>query len=173
MAVLTIDRAKEPKNVQGTPSTSGGEMTDGDYYYVVTPINPFGEGMKGVESAKITITGGGGSGKISLTWDEVPGSSSYKVYRTTTQGQYVSPCYIADPTSNSYTDTAASPSVGAPPKFESDNVKTPQIEEASVLPDTFISGRHGGITQFLGSLSDSLHLEGVLTTSSAKSDLIN
>ncbi len=61
--------------------------------------------------------------------------------------------------------------MGAPPKFESDNVKTNQIEETSVLPESFISGRHGGITQFLGSLSDSLRLEGVLTTSSAKSDL--
>ena len=136
-----------------------------------SPINPFGEEMRGIESAKITITGGGGAGKISLTWDAVPGASSYKVYRTTTSGQYTSPCYIANPTSNSDMDTAASPSAGVPPKFESDNVKTPQIEETSVLPDSFVPGRHGGITQFLGSLSDSLRLEGVLTTSSAKSDL--
>ncbi len=171
MAVLTIDRALEPKNVQGTPYMSGGSMADGTYYYVITPVNSQGEGVRGVESSGTTITGGNGAGKIALTWDAVPGASSYKVYRTTTQGQYTSPSYIANPSTNSYEDTAASPSAGEPPKFESDNVKTPHIEEASVLPDTFISGRHGGITQFLGSLSDSLRLEGVLTTSSAKSDL--
>jgi len=54
-------------------------MADGDYYYVVTPINPFGEGMRGIESAKITIAGGGGTGKIYLTWDEVLGASSYAI----------------------------------------------------------------------------------------------
>lgn len=171
MAVLTIDRAIEPKNVQGTPSSSGGEMADGDYYYVVTPINPFGEGMRGVESAKITITGGGEAGKISLIWDAVSGASSYKVYRTTTSGQYVSPCYIANPSTNSYEDTAAFPNAGAPPKFESDNMKTPQIEETSLLPDIDIGGRHGGVTQFLGSKSHSLRLEGILTSSSARGDL--
>ena len=95
------------------------------------------------------------------------GASSYKVYRTSVSGQYTSPCYIANPTSNSYTNNAASPLRGSPCY----NVKTPQIEETSVLPESFISGRHGGVTQFLGSLSNSLRLEGVLTTSSAKSDL--
>ncbi len=171
MPALTIKKVAEPKNVQGTPYTSGGSMADGTYYYVITPVSSQGEDVRGVESSGITITGGGGAGKIVLTWDAIPGVSSYKVYRTTTQGQYASPCYIANPSSNSCTDTAASPSAGAPPKFESDNMKTPQIEETSVLPESFISGRHGGITQFLGSLSDSLRLEGVLITSSAKSDL--
>jgi len=171
MAVLTIDRAVEPKNVAGTPSTSGGSMADGTYYYVITLLNSQGEGVRGAESSGITITGGGGAGKIALTWDDVPGASSYKVYRTTTQGQYSDPCYIANPSTNSYEDTAASPSAGAPPKFESDNVKTPQMEETSLLPDIDIGGRHGGITQFLGSKSHSLRLEGVLTSSSAKADL--
>ncbi len=60
MAVLTIDRAKEPKNVQGTPSTSGGSMADGTYYYVITPVNSMGEGVRGIESSGIIISGGGG-----------------------------------------------------------------------------------------------------------------
>lgn len=141
------------------------------YYYVVIPVNSLGEGVRGVESSGITLSGGDGNGKISLTWNSVAGAASYKIYRTTTQGQYTSPCYIANPTTNSYVDTAQEPSLGAPPKFECDSIKAPHIEETSILPDIFISGRHGRISQFLGSLSDALRLEGVLTTSSAKSNI--
>ena len=45
------------------------------------------------------------------------------------------------------------------------------MEETSLLPDIDIGGRHGGITQFLGSKSHNFGLEGILASSSAKADL--
>ena len=61
--------------------------------------------------------------------------------------------------------------VGGTTLFSSDNVKAPQMEEASLIADVTIPGRHGGITQFLGSRSYGLRLEGILIGSGAKTEL--
>jgi len=68
------------------------------------------------------------------------------------------------------TETCVSKS-GNSQKFETNNVKTPRMEETSLIPNIDIAGRHGGITQFLGSKSHNLRLEGIFTASSAKDDL--
>ncbi len=99
----------------GTPVLSGGSMADATYYYVITAVMAEGETGKGTESAAITIAAGGGFASVNLAWTAINGAISYKVYRTTTSGVYTTPTYIANPSTNSYTDTAASPSAGAPP----------------------------------------------------------
>lgn len=98
----------------GTASDSGGSMTAGTYYYVITALDGAGgETVKGLESAGKIITSS--SGSVPLSWTAVAGAKSYKVYRTTVSGTYTTPAYIANPTTNSYTDTAAAASAGAPP----------------------------------------------------------
>jgi hypothetical protein len=103
-----------PGRPAGTPYTSGGSMADGTYYYVITAVAG-GETVQSDESFSITISGGGGSGSVDLTWTSSPGAESYNVYRTTTPGTYSSPSLVGNPTTNSYTDTVATPSSGAPP----------------------------------------------------------
>jgi len=97
----------------GTASTSGGNMATNTYYYVITALNGNGETIKSAQTAGIAVTGPTGS--VALSWAPVYGATSYKVYRTTVSGIYNTPAYIANPTANSYTDTAAAASAGAPP----------------------------------------------------------
>ncbi len=116
--ILDISALSSPGAPSGTPKTSGGSMADGTYYYVITAVNSIGETTQGAESAAITITGGGGNGSVDLTWSSVPGATNYRIYRTTTQGSYVSPCLIdtiSAASAPAYTDTSASPDAGAPP----------------------------------------------------------
>ena len=102
-----------PAAPAATASETGGSIGPGTYYYVITALTANGETTKGAESASSTITGSTGS--IALSWTAVSGAVSYKVYRTTTSSVYSDPSYIANPTTNSYTDTALNPSAGAPP----------------------------------------------------------
>jgi len=98
----------------GTPSTSGGSMADGTYYYVVTAIDGAGgQTYKGTQSAAVTVTGGG-TGSVSLTWTARVGAVSYKVYRTTVTNVYTSPALIGNPTTNSLVDTLLTPTAGNP-----------------------------------------------------------
>jgi hypothetical protein len=99
----------------GVPG-SGGSMVNGTYYYVITAIDPVGGySVKGTQSAAQTVTTGP-TGSVALTWTAVNGAASYKIYRTTTTGSYVTPSYIAQVTAPTvtYTDVAAAPSAGAP-----------------------------------------------------------
>jgi len=106
-----------PSAPSGTPYTTGGNMADNTYYYVITALNGVGETIKGTESSGIVIYGGTppGSGRVELTWAGVTGAQSYKIYRTTTSGTYSSPAYIGNPTTTSYTDTLFIPNSGEPP----------------------------------------------------------
>jgi len=107
-------RMSVPGAASGTPG-AGGSIANGTYYYVITSLDGAGgETKKGTQSSGIVVSAGG-SGSVSLTWTTIAGAASYKVYRSTTSGTYNTPAYIANPTTNSYTDVAASPSVGAPP----------------------------------------------------------
>ena len=120
---------KPPVAPSVTPQTSGGSMADGSYYYVITAVTPNGETGKGIESAVATISGGGGSGSVDLSWTAVPFAASYKVYRTTTQGSYSDPCLVGSPSTNSFTDTSASPSAGAPPATNTADIKFENVRQ--------------------------------------------
>jgi len=101
-----------------TPSTSGGYMADGSYYYVICALDRFGGStVKGTESSVATISGGGGAGSVALSWTALNQAYQYKIYRTTSSGTYTTPALIAtlDGTVTSYTDIANAASIGAPP----------------------------------------------------------
>jgi hypothetical protein len=116
---VVIMEMTTPGAPSGTPSTTGGSMDDGTYYYVLTARDRFtGETVKGTQSAAITITGGGGNGSVALSWTNLAQAYSYKLYRTTVSGTYTTPALIATLPTNGegdYIDTANAPGTGAPP----------------------------------------------------------
>jgi hypothetical protein len=106
-----------------TPSTTGGSISAGTYYYKVTATDlAGGETIAGIESAGSIVTGTTAS--VSLKWRQVPGAAGYKVYRTVTSGTYLATSLVGTVsvansstinTSISYIDTATAASTGAPP----------------------------------------------------------
>lgn len=106
---LAVELPSTP-SVTLTPSGVGGSMAAGAYSYVVSSIDAAGGESAYMQSYSTTTTGSTGS--VVMSWTAVPGAASYKVYRTT--GAFVSPSYIANPTTNSYTDTALNATAGAP-----------------------------------------------------------
>jgi len=72
-----------PTITSAVPSTSGGSMPDGSYYYFVSAINDAGESLT-TTSTVATITGGGGNGSVALTIAATSGATGYRVYRGTT-----------------------------------------------------------------------------------------
>ena len=108
-----------PAAPTGAPLLTGGSIADGTYYYVITAVNQYGETVKGTQSAANVVSGGTGHASIPLTWTAVAGATSYRVYRTTSTGSYVSPCLVGSPSSNLLTDTLLTPGAGAPPTADS------------------------------------------------------
>ena len=45
MVILKIERTTLPKNIAETPNASGGDMADGTYYYIITLVNSYREGL--------------------------------------------------------------------------------------------------------------------------------
>jgi len=97
---------------------SGGSLTvSTQYNYQVTAVNPQGETTV---SSTVNVTPTSGSQTASLTWTQVPGASSYKIYRATgasptwTGAQYISvsgtqQTTASSTTTNTYSDTGTTP----------------------------------------------------------------
>ena len=74
-----------PFSPTGTPSSTGGGLADGTYYYTITAkdligeTNAFGPISVTVSGATSTVTGSS-TGMVTLSWPSVPGASSYNVY---------------------------------------------------------------------------------------------
>ena len=66
-----------PYNPAGVAG-SGGTLAAGTYYYVITAID--GAGGETTPSPEITVVVGA-SGKVTLTWNEVPNAAGYNIYR--------------------------------------------------------------------------------------------
>lgn len=93
-----------------TPTTTGGTLTTGTYYYVVTAHNGVGETVASNEmSAAVT----GPTGKVTLDWADVVGATSYRIYRSTTPGTGYLNYYTS--TASAYVDTNAAPVAGSGP----------------------------------------------------------
>ena len=99
-----------PGTPAGTPSASGGALATGTYYYTVSAVVG-GVETGGVESAAIDVTGP--SGRVTLSWTAVSGATGYKVYRTTTKGNYYD-ALISSPSTNSLIDGGLPAAAGAP-----------------------------------------------------------
>lgn len=98
-----------PGTVTPAPSTTGGTLATGTYYYKVTAINASGETQASPE-ATAAVTGPTGS--VVLTWSAITGATSYKIYRGTVAGAENVYYTSAGAT---YTDTGAASSAGSPP----------------------------------------------------------
>jgi hypothetical protein len=72
-----------PTSVAVTPFLVGGSLVDGDYFFVITALDGFGETVASSE-VQCTISGGGGNGRCDVSWGAVsPPAQSYNVYMGT------------------------------------------------------------------------------------------
>ncbi|HEV2709144.1 MAG TPA: hypothetical protein VGU67_02925 [Edaphobacter sp.] len=98
-----------PGTVTPTPSTTGGTLAAGNYFYKVTALNAAGETTGSAEASTTTT---GSTGSVALAWAAVSGATSYRVYRGTAAGAE-SVFYTTG--TNSYTDTNAASTAGTVP----------------------------------------------------------
>lgn len=71
-----------------TPLTTGGALADGTYYYSITALDNYYAQTTGSAIASASISGGGGSGSVQLSWTAVPGATYYVIHRGTTLGTF-------------------------------------------------------------------------------------
>ena len=64
---------------------TGGTLADGQYYYVVSPINANNEGTKSNE-VHITVVAGSNNAMNVLHWSAMAGATGYRVYKGSTAG---------------------------------------------------------------------------------------
>lgn len=99
-----------PTGVGATPSGSGGLMAGGTYYYKVSALNAFGETLASAEAS--AVVPGGGTGSVSVSWTNVAGATSYRIYRGTAPGAQA--VYYTD-AGTPFVDTGAANTAGTVP----------------------------------------------------------
>jgi hypothetical protein len=62
-----------------TNSTTGGSIAANTYYYVVVATNAVGDS---ITSPPLSVTTTGSTSAVTLSWNRIPGATSYKVYRS-------------------------------------------------------------------------------------------
>lgn len=100
--------------VTATPSTLGGTLAAGTYYYKVTAIDS--QGKETAPSTEVSAVTTGTTGSVALSWPAISGAASYRVYKGTAAGAENG--YFAATTS-SFTDTGAATTAGTPPASDS------------------------------------------------------
>lgn len=100
-SAINVNGIPAPGTITPTPSTTGGTLAAGTYYYKVTALNAQGET---VGSSEATATTTGSTGSVALAWTAITGATSYKVYRGSSSGG--ENVYYTT-TTNSYTDTGS------------------------------------------------------------------
>ncbi|MBI4714759.1 MAG: hypothetical protein HY760_02235, partial [Nitrospirae bacterium] len=101
-----------------TPSSTGGNLANGTYYYVLTAIDYWGRETVGGTEKSVSISYGTNTASVSLSWTAVPRATGYRVYRSTMQsGVFNSPSRVCETPSGvlSCLDGNATPMAGAPP----------------------------------------------------------
>jgi hypothetical protein len=107
---ITVSKLSPPDNPSAT-ATTGGNLTAGTYYYKITALNSNGE-TKGSSEVSETVDGTT-SNAIEISWDEVTGASSYRIYRgTVSEGQDV---YFEDNDGPPFLDTGETGNAGTVP----------------------------------------------------------
>lgn len=98
-----------PVQPAATPSTTGGTLAAGTYYYWVTAMTEVGETtVSPVRSATTT----GSTGSVALTWTNITGAIGYRVYRG--NASTAVPRLIGSSQGGAFTDTGAGGNTGAP-----------------------------------------------------------
>jgi hypothetical protein len=103
-----LDPARQLNLVMSAPtglavnSAVGGSLSDGvTYYYRVTAVDNVGE-TTGATEANRTV--GVPDLKNALTWNAVSGAVKYRIYRTEVSGDYAGSHFLAESSTNAYTD---------------------------------------------------------------------
>lgn len=93
-----------------TGSITGGTLAADDYYYVITATDKYGETQASVQ--KTGTVASGTTGSVALTWTALDGAAGYRIYRSTTSGDFTSKSFytISSGATTSYTDTGAAAS---------------------------------------------------------------
>lgn len=135
-----------PLQPSGVAQT-GGLMTSGTYYYVITAVNANGtETTQSAQSSGVVVDGSTNK-SVQLSWKTVAGASYYNVYRTTSSASYPSPSlagstqYVSNPLIGSFTDNIGTTLAGSPPS------------SSTISPTTSIGTGNGSTTTFSGVLS--------------------
>jgi len=99
-----------PSEVSAT-ATSGGTLSAGTYYYVVTALDS--NNLSSAKSTEVSCTvDGSTTNACQISWSSVSGAAKYRVWRGTSSGgenQYF------ETTATSYTDTGTTGTSGTPP----------------------------------------------------------
>jgi hypothetical protein len=91
--------------------TAGGTLGVGTYYYVVTAVDP--KGGESRPSAEVNLPiASGSTNAILLTWNDVLGAASYKVYRSSSAGTET---FLGNSGSAFLLDTGTTPGATLPP----------------------------------------------------------
>jgi hypothetical protein len=108
-----------PYNQTAVGSATGGTMADGTYFYTVTALDFAGETDASLPvSAVVTnITPTTQTGSVAVSWQAVPGATSYRVYRGTTALTLRSLVQILNPSGDplTFTDVGNTTGATAPP----------------------------------------------------------
>ena len=113
-----IGRLSTPAAPTVTPSTTGGTLADGTYYYKIVALDILGNTSLPSTQTAAVVTGGGGLGSVTVTWTRVPGAYSYRIYRGTvsnTQNVYYSYSNSWTIAFETYLDTNATATSGTVP----------------------------------------------------------
>lgn len=92
-----------------TPSSSGGTIAAGTYYYKITALNAAGESIPSAEASATTT---GSTSSVVITWTAVTGATSYRIYKGSTPGG--ESAYFTSATAT-YTDTGTAGTSATPP----------------------------------------------------------
>jgi len=105
-----------PVNVTINPSSSGGTLVAGSYFYAVTSIVPNGESLSSNEVEATTV---GTISSITLSWfppNQTSGATGYKIYRgTAATNLSVLIGTINNPATVTFTDTGFAGTPASPP----------------------------------------------------------
>lgn len=111
-----------PTNLSVEYGSGEWNRSTGEYWWKVTALNANGETI-GSNEVDFPMTDLGNS--AALSWTAVPGATSYKLYRSTSSGgESTSPALVANPSTNSYTDTGTATTSGAVPGMNTAAVPT-------------------------------------------------
>jgi hypothetical protein len=117
--------------ISGAPSTTGGTLAAGTYYWVVTATTALGETTA---SNEITATTTGSTSSNVVSWTAVTGATGYKLYRGTAAGveNKLINTIVSGATVTS-TDTGAAGTTASPPTTNTAAIAVPTSVTATGL----------------------------------------
>jgi len=123
-----------------TPSTTGGTLAAGTYYYQIVAVDIYGNTTTGSQEVSATTTGTTSS--VGLTWTAVTNAASYRIYRgTATNAQNV---YYTSAT-NSFTDINGTSTAGTVPTSNTTYLTRLNSAGSSVLGGTVNIGTNTSV----------------------------